>query len=154
MNIAHLLGLATAVLASVEKADSRCTKDEAMRACVETYRRAWDHYNTGNFPRMALSFQPGAQFQFSPDPGACTKLVSLDLLQSFRAAYDAGDRAEYMLKAVEWDEYERTVKIRSTSLHGPMGTNLTAVDTQVYFSADYGCNYKAYLYVAMPFTCL
>jgi len=137
-----------------EKADQRCRKEEAMKAAVETYRRAWDNYNHGNLARMALSFQPGAQFTFAPDPNACDKTVTLDLVQTFQAAYAAGDRGEYVLKSVEWDEYERTVKIRSTDFHGPFGQNLTAVDSQVFFSADYGCNYKAYLYVATSFFCL
>lgn len=125
-----------------------------MKASVEAYRRAWDNYNQGNFVRMALSYQPGAQFIFTPDVEDCSKTVSIDLVPAFTAAYAAGDRGEYVLKSVEWNEYERTVKIRSTDFHGPFGTNLTAVDSQILFSADYGCNYKAYSYTATIFQCL
>lgn len=124
-----------------------------MRAAVETYRRSWDNYNQGNFAKLALSYQPGAQFTFAPNPDACKDTISIDLVQAFSAAYNSGDRGEYVLKSVEWDEFERSVKIRSTDFHGPMGQNLTAIDAQVYFSSDYGCNYKAYHYVATSLNC-
>ncbi len=149
-----LLVLVAAVcFANMEKADKRCKKEEAMKIAVETYRRAWDNYNQGNFAKMSLSFQPNAQFRFTPDPSQCDKTISLDLVQTFTAAHAAGDRGEFILKSVEWDEFERTVKIRSTDLHGPYGKNLTAVDSQVYFSSDYGCNYKVYSYVSSPLSC-
>lgn len=151
---AVLLALVAANEGAFEKADKKCKKEEAMKVAVETYRRAWDNYNQGNFAKMALSYQPGAQFTFAPDPADCAKTISLDLVQTFSAAYAAGDRGEYILKSVEWDELERTVKIRSTDLHGPMGMNLTAVDAQVYFSSDYGCNYKVYQYVASNLKCV
>lgn len=148
-----LVGLISASEAVEKAADKKCKKEEAMKVAVETYRRAWDNYNQGNFAKMALSYQPGAQFTFAPDPADCGKTISLDLVPTFSAAYAAGDRGEYILKSVEWDELERTVKIRSTDLHGPMGMNLTAVDAQVYFSSDYGCNYKVYSYVASNLKC-
>lgn len=137
----------------IEKADKRCKKEEAMRAAVEAYRRAWDNYNQGNFAKMSLSYQPGAQFTFAPNPAACSETIDIDLVQAFTAAYQSGDRGEYVLKSVEWDEFERSVKIKSTDFHGPMGQNLTAVDSQVFFSSDYGCNYKAYHYVATSLNC-
>lgn len=138
-----------------EKADSKkCKREEAIKVAVEAYRRAWDNYNAGNMVRMALSYQPGAQFTFNPDFEDCSKTVSVDLVQAFTQAFASGDRGEFILKAVEWNEYDRTVKIRSTDLHGPYGQNLTSLDAQVLFSADYGCNYKAYHYTATSLHCL
>lgn len=150
----HYDDTTTAEVSLIEKADKRCRKEEAMRIAVESFRRAWDNYNTGNLAKMALSYQHGAQFTFSPDPSKCDQTVSIDLVQAFQAAYNAGDRGECILKAVEWDEMDRTVKIRSTDFHGPVGQNLTAVEAIVYFSSDYGCNYKAYQYVASSLACI